>query len=228
MLRTVDDLLDRSTRERHGDEAADMMRESDAQVIAGGAVITDDSGVTAINPDNDHRYLWQRFPVRDPDGEPIGVGGMMLDLTDRLEAERALRETEARPALVGFDDFELADLLGVTVVSHDPERLGDLAAERITGRLAAVDPARARRIAVGLVERRPDPALLEIGHGAVLVRLTPHSVVLSDAEGTAALAPLDLAAAVPDPKQRTVCADACATSSPRLFTYTPRCGLTPL
>ena len=69
----------------------------------------------------------------------------------------------------------------------------------ITGRLSAVDPARARRIAVGLAERRPDPALLEIGYGAVLVRLTPHSVVLSDAEGTAALAPLDLAAAVPDP-----------------------------
>lgn len=69
----------------------------------------------------------------------------------------------------------------------------------ITGRLAAVDPARARRIAVNLAEHRPDPALLQIGHGAVLVRLTPHSVVLSDAEGTALLAPLDLAAARPDP-----------------------------
>lgn len=69
----------------------------------------------------------------------------------------------------------------------------------ITGRLSAVEPGRARRIAVGLAEHRPDPALLEIGHGAVLVRMSAHSVVLSDAEGTEALAPLDLAAARPDP-----------------------------
>jgi hypothetical protein len=69
----------------------------------------------------------------------------------------------------------------------------------ITGRISAVEPARARRIALALADHRPDPALLDIGYGAVLVRLTPHSAVLSDAEGTAALAPLDLAAATPDP-----------------------------
>jgi len=69
----------------------------------------------------------------------------------------------------------------------------------ITGRISAVEPARSRRIALALADHRPDPALLDVGHGAVLVRLTPHSAVLSDAEGTAALAPLDLAAATPDP-----------------------------
>ncbi|GAA2548832.1 DUF2470 domain-containing protein [Pseudonocardia hydrocarbonoxydans] len=69
----------------------------------------------------------------------------------------------------------------------------------ITGHLTAVDAGRARRIAVGLSEHHPSPAWLELGHGAVLVRLTPGSAVLSDAEGTAALAPVDLAAARPDP-----------------------------
>jgi hypothetical protein len=53
----------------------------------------------------------------------------------------------------------------------------------VTGVLSAVEPDRARRIAVRLAEQRPDPALLEIGHGAV----------------PSALAPLDLAAARPDP-----------------------------
>ncbi|WP_436760202.1 LacI family DNA-binding transcriptional regulator [Streptosporangium sp. V21-05] len=49
----------------------------------------------------------------------------------------ALR-TGHRPALVGFDDFELADLLdpGVTVVAQDPVRLGGTAAELLFRRLS--------------------------------------------------------------------------------------------
>ncbi|MFC8721039.1 LacI family DNA-binding transcriptional regulator [Kitasatospora sp. NPDC057198] len=52
----------------------------------------------------------------------------------------------ARPALVGFDDLELADLLtpGLTVVAQDPVALGALAARRLFDRLAgeATPPAR--------------------------------------------------------------------------------------
>lgn len=40
------------------------------------------------------------------------------------------------PALVGFDDFELADLLGVTVVAQDPAGMGRMAAELLFRRLA--------------------------------------------------------------------------------------------
>jgi hypothetical protein len=69
----------------------------------------------------------------------------------------------------------------------------------ITGTLRAPDPRSARRIALGVVEAHPHPRLLDLDHGATLVRLDPGSAVLSDAEGTAALAPVDLAAAKPDP-----------------------------
>jgi LacI family transcriptional regulator len=52
-------------------------------------------------------------------------------------ALRALRGTDRRVALVGFDDFELADLLGATVVRHDSNRMGShaaaLAFERLDG-----------------------------------------------------------------------------------------------
>ena len=50
---------------------------------------------------------------------------------------RALAGTATRPALVGFDDFELADLLDppVTVVSLDPAELGRAAAELLFARL---------------------------------------------------------------------------------------------
>jgi LacI family transcriptional regulator len=43
-------------------------------------------------------------------------------------ALRALRGTERPVALVGFDDFELADLLGTTVVRHDSPSMGSHAA----------------------------------------------------------------------------------------------------
>jgi hypothetical protein len=69
----------------------------------------------------------------------------------------------------------------------------------ITGRLSVPGAHSARAIAARVADVRPDPALLDLGHGATLVRLAPASVVISDAEGTAALAPIALAAARPDP-----------------------------
>ena len=44
-------------------------------------------------------------------------------------ALHAINGKRGRVALVGFDDFELADLLGVTVVRTDPYRIGQLGAE---------------------------------------------------------------------------------------------------
>jgi LacI family transcriptional regulator len=48
----------------------------------------------------------------------------------------ALRATGAPLALIGFDDFELADLLKVTVVRHDPHEMGRRAAEMLFARLS--------------------------------------------------------------------------------------------
>ncbi len=69
----------------------------------------------------------------------------------------------------------------------------------ITGRLSVPDADSARRIAAHIADARPERGLLDLGHGATLVRLAASGIVLSDAEGTAALAPLTLAAARPDP-----------------------------
>jgi LacI family transcriptional regulator len=53
-------------------------------------------------------------------------------------ALRALRSADARVALVGFDDFELAEMLPVpvTVVRHDPAEMGRRAAELLFNRLS--------------------------------------------------------------------------------------------
>jgi hypothetical protein len=69
----------------------------------------------------------------------------------------------------------------------------------ITGRLRPLDPNPARASAVSIAEIRPDPRLLDIGHGMTLLRLTPASLVLADADGTHSLRPHMFSAASPDP-----------------------------
>ena len=54
-------------------------------------------------------------------------------------------------------------------------------------------------MALQVADERPHESLLELGHGATLVRLDPGSAVISDGDGSAALNPVDLAAARPDP-----------------------------
>ncbi|WP_214406071.1 DUF2470 domain-containing protein [Pseudonocardia lacus] len=69
----------------------------------------------------------------------------------------------------------------------------------VTGRLWLPEPGTARRFALQVADANPHHDLLRLGHGATLVRLDPDFVVLSDAEGSAALAPVELAAARADP-----------------------------
>jgi LacI family transcriptional regulator, galactose operon repressor len=54
-------------------------------------------------------------------------------------ALRALGANRKRIALVGFDDVELGDLLGVTVMRTDPYRMGRLAAELVFARIDGDD-----------------------------------------------------------------------------------------
>ncbi|MEV8508167.1 LacI family DNA-binding transcriptional regulator [Actinoplanes sp. NPDC051475] len=69
-------------------------------------------------------------------------------------ALRALRGRPGAPALIGFDDFDLADVIGTTVVAHDPVAMGReaarLAYERISG---FAGPARTVTIGTTLIAR---------------------------------------------------------------------------
>lgn len=56
-----------------------------------------------------------------------------------VTALRALADQRQQTALVGFDDIELADLLGITVIAQDAAALGRTAAERLFRRLDGVD-----------------------------------------------------------------------------------------
>ena len=65
-----------------------------------------------------------------------------------------MRDHNQPPALVGFDDFDLADVLGTTVVAHDMTALGReaarLAYERISG---PSGPARTIVISTSIMAR---------------------------------------------------------------------------
>ncbi|MEU8813595.1 LacI family DNA-binding transcriptional regulator [Actinoplanes sp. NPDC048796] len=69
-------------------------------------------------------------------------------------ALRGMRDLREQPALVGFDDFDLADVLGTTVVAHDMTALGReaarLAHERISGHTG---PARTIVISTSIIAR---------------------------------------------------------------------------
>jgi LacI family transcriptional regulator len=67
---------------------------------------------------------------------------------------RALGPARDRIALVGFDDFELAELLAVTVVRTDPDRIGRLGAQLAFERIDGED-GKPRRVVVtaNLVQR---------------------------------------------------------------------------
>ncbi len=69
----------------------------------------------------------------------------------------------------------------------------------VIGTLTRPDADMARRWAARVADVRPDPALLDVGHGLTLLLLKPGSIVVSDGDGTAALAPVELAAARADP-----------------------------
>jgi len=69
----------------------------------------------------------------------------------------------------------------------------------ITGWLRKVGPMRAREIALQVANHRADPRLLDLGHGASMVRLQPASFVLADGEGTNSVSLHEFTTAAPDP-----------------------------
>lgn len=54
-----------------------------------------------------HHSIVSKFPILDPDNRPAWVGGMAIDVTERMQAEQALREADQRKdrflALLGHE-----------------------------------------------------------------------------------------------------------------------------
>ena len=75
-------------------DVADLLRRHDLEVLARGSAIEQEELVR--RPGFERSYLSVKFPVPGASGEPSGVGGVAIDVTDRLRAEAARRESDER------------------------------------------------------------------------------------------------------------------------------------
>src|SRR5262249_14461082 len=76
-------------------ETAGQFQENDRQALASGTSI---QVIELLRHDDQrfHHSLVSKFPILAADGKPLGVGGMAIDITDRLRAEEALKEADRR------------------------------------------------------------------------------------------------------------------------------------
>lgn len=96
-------------------------------------------------------------------------------------------------------DDEMTSMVEVVDVAPVPLRESVRGLLWITGQLCVLPLPEARSVALTIAAVRPDPRLLDLGHGATLLRLHPVSMVIADADGTHPVPPSVFAAATPDP-----------------------------
>jgi PAS domain S-box-containing protein len=75
-------------------EAAESLRQQDLEVISSGRAIESEDIIPTAG--GQRYFLAVKFPLRNAVGETVGVGGVAVDVTDRKQAQQALRESERR------------------------------------------------------------------------------------------------------------------------------------
>ena len=110
--RAVEDILGRDDTELFDPETARRIRDDDLRIMREAITLTREetgqaAGVTRV-------YLATKWPNRDAQGRIIGVLGISRDVTERLQAEEALRQGEANYRL-------LADNVTDIISRHDAD-----------------------------------------------------------------------------------------------------------
>lgn len=100
-----EDVLFRTDDEIFAPDQAAQFKANDTRALAAGKAI--EAEEIARYADGLHTSIVCKFPLRDSTGKINGLGGIATDITARVEAERALRDSEAKLRAV-IEDRERA------------------------------------------------------------------------------------------------------------------------
>jgi len=125
-----DELLGKTAHDFYPTDVADKYEAHDKEVMKTGEISAREYESFYLRPDGSKMFIWAtKFPIPGPDGAPAAVGGLKFDITERMRAEEALRESEAlnRAVLESVVDGIISIDESGTIQSLNP------AAERIFG-----------------------------------------------------------------------------------------------
>jgi two-component system, sensor histidine kinase and response regulator len=88
------EVLGKTAADLFGDATAGVIRQHELEVMRTGAPATVEESVPLGG--RPRRFLATRSPYRDPDGRIMGIIGISRDMTEKIRAEEALRESDAR------------------------------------------------------------------------------------------------------------------------------------
>lgn len=90
--KTKEEIIGKTDYELVPKKVADSVRINDMQVINSRKAISFEEKIQL--PGGEHVYLTDKFPLIDDSGAVSAVGGVAMDITDRIKLEEALRKSE--------------------------------------------------------------------------------------------------------------------------------------
>lgn len=132
--RPAKEMCGRTDEELFPPEAAALFRQHDQEALRSPAGI--ETIETLQGPDGIHTTLVSKFPVPGMDGQPTLIGGIAIDITERIRFEQHLRESEARFRNMADNapvPIWLLGLNGCEFINREFERLWGLSLDDVGG-----------------------------------------------------------------------------------------------